>query len=88
MALKVVSMNELRLEVLLEPEHTGESVAQVCARRGISRASFYRYQRRFQEDGVTGLEPRSHEPHASQPGSPPGSRWRSAPGVGEAGPRL
>ena len=44
MALKVVSMNELKLEVLLEPEQTGESVAEVCLRRGISRASYYRAQ--------------------------------------------
>ena len=65
MALKVVSMHELRLEVLLEPERTGESVAQVCARRGISRASFYRYRRRFLEEGAEGLEPRSHRPRVS-----------------------
>jgi transposase-like protein len=42
MALRVVSMEELKLEVLLEPERTGETVAEVCARHGISRASFYR----------------------------------------------
>jgi hypothetical protein len=46
MALKVVSMKELKLEVLLEPERTGETVAEVCARHRISRASFYRYRRR------------------------------------------
>ena len=62
MALKVVSMEELRLEVLLEPGRTGESVAEVCARRGISRASFYRYQRRLREEGAEGLAPRSRRP--------------------------
>jgi len=51
MALKVASMKELRLEVLLEPERTGESIAEVCARRGISRASFYRYRRRLLTEG-------------------------------------
>jgi transposase-like protein len=30
-------MEELKLEVLLEPERTGDSVAEVCRRRGISR---------------------------------------------------
>lgn len=65
MALKVVSMEEMRLEVLLEPARTGESVAEVCARRGISRASFYRYRRRFLEEGPEGLEPRSHRPRSS-----------------------
>ena len=65
MALKVVSMEELRLEVLLEPERTGESIVAVCARRGISRASFYRYRRRFLEEGAEGLEPRTRRPRSS-----------------------
>jgi hypothetical protein len=33
-------MEELKLEVLLEPERTGDSVAEMCRRRRISRASF------------------------------------------------
>jgi transposase InsO family protein len=65
MALKVVSMNELKLQVLLEPERTGESIAEVCARHGISRASFYRYRRRYLEQGTAGLEPRSRRPRSS-----------------------
>jgi Helix-turn-helix domain len=54
MALKVVSMVELRLKVVLEPERTGEAVAEVCARHGISRASFYRCRRRYRAEGVAG----------------------------------
>jgi transposase InsO family protein len=65
MALKVVSMRELKLEVLFEPARTGETVAEVCLRRGISRASYYRYQRRYLEEGVPGLEPRSSRPRSS-----------------------
>lgn len=65
MALKVVSMNELKLQVLLEPGRTGESVTEVCLRRGISRASFYRYRRRLLEEGSQGLAPRSRRPHVS-----------------------
>jgi transposase InsO family protein len=64
-ALKVVSMEELKLEVLLEAERTGDTVAAVCRRRGISRASFYRYRRRFLEEGPAGLEPRSRRPRSS-----------------------
>jgi transposase InsO family protein len=64
-ALKVVSMEELRLAVLLEPERTGVSVAEVCRRQGISRASFYRYRRRYLDEGVDGLEPRSRRPRSS-----------------------
>ena len=65
MALGVVSMEELKLEVLFEPGRSGESVAAVCRRRGISRASFYRYRRRYLADGVDGLEARSRRPLAS-----------------------
>ncbi len=31
MALRVVSMDELKLQVLLESERTGETIAEVCA---------------------------------------------------------
>jgi transposase InsO family protein len=65
MALKVVSMRELKLEVLFEPARTGETVAEVCLRRGISRASYYRYRRRYLQDGLPGLEPRSSRPRSS-----------------------
>ena len=55
MALRVVSMEELKLAVLLEPERTGETVAEVCARHGISRASYYRYRRRYLDEGAAGF---------------------------------
>jgi transposase InsO family protein len=64
-ALRVVSMNELKREVLLEPDRTGDSVVEVCRRRGISRASYYRYRRRYLDEGVAGLEPRSRRPSRS-----------------------
>lgn len=65
MALRVVSMQELKLAVLLEPERTGASVAEVCRRHGISRASYYRYRRRYLDEGVAGLEARSRRPRSS-----------------------
>ncbi|MGH2994787.1 MAG: IS481 family transposase [Gaiellaceae bacterium] len=65
MALRVLSMDELKLEVLLEPERTDDTVAEVCRRRGISRASFYRYRRRYLEEGPAGLEQRSRRPRGS-----------------------
>jgi transposase InsO family protein len=63
--LKVVSMQELKMEVLLEAERTGETVGEVCARHEISRASYYRYRRRYLEEGATGLAPRSRRPRSS-----------------------
>ena len=65
MALQVVSMEELKLGVLLEPGRTGETVAEVCERHGISRASFYRYRRRYLEEGAAGLTPPSRRPRSS-----------------------
>src|SRR6266571_4536065 len=65
MALRVVTMTELRLEVLLEPERTGETVAEVCRRREISRQSFYRFKRQYEAEGPQGLEARSRRPCGS-----------------------
>lgn len=65
MALRVVSMEELKLAVLLEPERTGETVAEVCKRHGISRASYYRYRRRYLDEGAAGLAERSRRPRGS-----------------------
>jgi transposase InsO family protein len=62
MSLRVVTMAELRVEVLLEPERTGDTVAEVSRRRGISRETFYEYKRRYQAGGAPGLEPRSRRP--------------------------
>ncbi len=63
MALKVVSMPELRREVLLEAQRTGEPIAAICQRFGISRATYYRYRRRYLRDGLEGLEDRSRRPN-------------------------
>ncbi len=58
-------MRELKLDVLSEPERTGDTVTEVCRRRGISRETFYVYRRRYQAEGVAGLEPRSRRPQSS-----------------------
>jgi transposase InsO family protein len=71
MALRVMSMAEMRLEVLLEAARSGETVSEVCRRFGISRKTYYVYLRRYQAEGVEGLEPRSRVPR-HQPGRMPG----------------
>lgn len=65
MALKVVTMAELRLDVLTEPLRTGETVADVCRRYGISRDTYYRYRRRYLAEGLDGLEDQSRRPLTS-----------------------
>jgi transposase-like protein len=47
MALRTVTMAELRLEVVLEAERSGESVAEICRRYKFSRETYYRYRRRY-----------------------------------------
>jgi transposase InsO family protein len=64
-ALQVVSMDQLRMEVVLEPERTGDSVAEVCRRRGISRETFYVYRRRHLSEGIDGLVSRPRRPRGS-----------------------
>ncbi len=65
MALKVVTMAELRREVLLEAQRTGEPVSSICQRFGISRQTYYRYRRRYLLEGPDGLETRSRRPNHS-----------------------
>lgn len=67
MALRVVTMSELRLAVLVQTERTGESISEVCRRYGISRQTYYRYRQRYLAEGVAGLEDRSRRP-ARSPG--------------------
>ena len=62
MALRVMSMAEIRLEVLLEAARSGETVTEVCRRHGISRETYYVYLRRYQGEGIEGLESRSRQP--------------------------
>jgi transposase InsO family protein len=63
----VVSVEELRLQVLLEAERSDESIAELCRRRGIARSSFYEWSARYRAEGIAGLEPRSRRP-ARSPG--------------------
>ena len=56
MALQVVTMVELRIQLLEEAVRTGDTVTEVCRRWGISRQTFYEYQRRYVAECEAGLE--------------------------------
>jgi transposase InsO family protein len=75
-ALRVRTMAELRLDVLLEVERTGATVAEVCRRHGISRDTYYRYRRRYLLEGLEGLEDRSRVPRRSPAQMAPGLEAR------------
>jgi transposase InsO family protein len=47
-----------------------DNVSQFCRERQISRQTFYKYRRRFGEDGLAGLQQRSRRPNSS-PGQTP-----------------
>jgi transposase InsO family protein len=54
-------------------EEHGRNVSLTCRHFGTSRPRFYRWQGRYQQSGLRGLEDRSHRPHAvRRPG------WRQA----------
>lgn len=66
MAQKVVSM-EAKLTAVLVSARAGQvvSVTTVCAELGISRQTYYKYKRRFDEEGLDGLVERSRRPRSS-----------------------
>src|SRR5436309_6218555 len=55
------------VDVRLAAAVTGEkiNVAAFCRDHGISRDTFYRWRKRFAEEGLAGLEPRSSAPNTS-----------------------
>jgi transposase len=61
--LKVITLSQLWIEILLAPDRHGLTVTEVCRRYGISRKTFYAYRSRYRAEGWAGLEPRSRRPH-------------------------
>lgn len=53
-----------RLLLLRWHEEHGRNVSRTCRHFGISRPTFYRWQERYRQVGLRGLEDRSHRPHA------------------------
>lgn len=54
---------DLRLKIAVASP--GINVAEFCREHGISRQTFYELKRRYNADGVDGLEPRSRAPRTS-----------------------
>ncbi|WP_421109006.1 helix-turn-helix domain-containing protein, partial [Streptomyces sp. NEAU-S77] len=52
-----------RLAVLRHVEEVSGSVAATCRYYGISRQCYYRWQRRYEVEGLDGLKDRSSAPH-------------------------
>ena len=55
---------ETRLAMVLAGGLDGVSVTALCAELGLSRQTYYRLCRRYEEEGPEGLAPRSRRPHS------------------------
>jgi transposase len=54
-----------RLAMIRHADEVTGNVAQTCRYYGISRQAFYKWQRRYEEEGPDGLRDRSSRPHSS-----------------------
>ena len=58
------SVRDRRVEFVMRASR-GESISALCREYEISRPTGYLWLRRFQKDGVAGIEEQSHRPHSS-----------------------
>jgi transposase InsO family protein len=65
MSRKVVTMEQKLAAVFADVACGRATVTQVCAELGLSRDTYYRYRRRFTEEGLAGLQARSRAPKTS-----------------------
>jgi len=71
MRMEGVTRVEQRLEMVQAPKRFGLTVGEVCELYEVSRQTFYVWRRRYQQEGVAGLEDRSSRPHRSPGQIPP-----------------
>lgn len=49
--------------MITEPERSGKTVSDVCIAFGVSRATWYKWKRRYDTYGIDGLKNQSRKPH-------------------------
>ena len=49
--------------MIIEPEPSGETISDVCIAFGVSRATWYKWKRRYDTYGIDGLKNQSRKPH-------------------------
>ena len=49
--------------MIIEPERSGETISDVCITFGVSRATWYKWKRRYDTYGIDGLKNQSRKPH-------------------------
>jgi hypothetical protein len=68
-----------RLSIIRHVEEVSGNVAQTCRYYGISRPTFYKWLRRYEEIGAAGLADRSRRPHHSPNATPHRGRRQGHP---------
>jgi transposase InsO family protein len=58
-----VDIIENRYRMIIEPERSGKSISDVCIAFGVSRATWYKWKRRYDAHGIDGLKNQSRKPH-------------------------
>jgi transposase len=54
---------ENRYRMIIEPEHSGKTISDVCIAFGVSRETWYKWKRRSDAYGIDGLKDQSRRPH-------------------------
>ena len=49
--------------MIIDPERSGKSISDVCIAFGVSRATWYKWKRRYDTYGIDGLKNQSRKPH-------------------------
>src|SRR5579872_2721744 len=72
MAWRTVGVREQRMEFVVAAHRKEKSFQGLCEEFGISRPTGYRWLRRYQNEGVVGMEEHSRRPHHSPERTPRG----------------
>lgn len=67
----VSDVMDQRIRFIIEATRPGAKLAPVCHRFGISRPTGYLWLKRYEKEGLTGLNDRSRRPHHSPNRTPP-----------------
>lgn len=62
MPLKRITLEERRLEILLAPKVQRISIEEACEHYGVSSKWFYKWRKRYEDEGLLGLADRSRRP--------------------------
>jgi len=54
---------DFRYRLITEPELVDANVREVCTRYSVSRKTWYKWKKRYETEGIKGLENRSRKPH-------------------------